>query len=729
MTTPDAASQPTERELRSMDLEAKIHIPFYDEKGKRRALADVRNIGIMAHIDAGKTTVTERILFYSGRIHRTGEVHEGAATMDHMKEEQERGITITSAATNTSWKGCTFNIIDTPGHVDFTAEVERSLRVLDGAVAVFDAQAGVEPQSETVWRQANRYKVPRICFLNKMDKAGADFDMAVESIRTRLGAKAFPIQYPVGQAADFHGIIDVLENVAMIYDDESQGRRWHEEPVPEELREKVDELRLAIVEAAAETDDELLERYLGGEELHRDDLLLAIRKGVMNGHIVPVLCGSALRNKGVMRLMDAICYFLPCPLDITMVEGEHPDTGERIERHPDSDEPLSALAFKTVADKNGDLYFVRVYSGRIEQGMQIWNATRRKRERVGRLMLMHAADREAVEELRAGHIGAVVGFKDTYTGDSLCTKNDPILLESMSFPETVISMAIHPKSRGDRDKLGEALTRLAKEDPTFRAYTDEETGDTIISGMGELHLEVLVSRLLNEFKLDCEVGRPKVAYRQTLKKDCDIEGRHVKQSGGRGQFAVSRVKIAVHDETENTFENSVVGGSVPKEYIPAVEQGLMWACDEGFPLGFPFVKLHFNLHDGKSHEVDSSEMAFKESGRLVLRGAVEKVGVDILEPWMNVMITAPESNLGDVLGSLNQRRGQVDRTESGSGDAMRIYGHVPLAEMFKYAEVLRGLSQGRGVYTMEPYEYRTVPTSIADQIRKDLEQEKKAKKK
>ncbi len=711
--------------MQSEDPAQRIQIPFDDGKGKRRKLADVRNFGVMAHIDAGKTTVTERILFYSGRIHRTGEVHEGAATMDHMKEEQERGITITSAATHTLWKGCEFNIIDTPGHVDFTAEVERSLRVLDGAVAVFDAQAGVEPQSETVWRQANRYNVPRICFLNKMDKAGADFDMAVESIRERLGANAYPIQYPIGQAQDFRGLISVLENKAILYDEASQGRRWHEAPVPDELREKVDELRLAIVEAAASTDDALLERYLAGEELHRVDLLPAIRKGVLDGSIVPVLCGSALRNKGVQRLMDAVCYFLPCPLDITAIQGEDPKTGEAIERHPEDDEPLSALAFKTVADKNGDLYFVRVYSGKLEQGMQVWNAVRRKRERVGRLMLMHAAEREAVDVLHAGQIGAVVGFKDTYTGDTLCTKDAPILLESMTFPETVISMAIHPKSRGDRDKLGEALTRLAKEDPTFQAYTDQETGDTIISGMGELHLEVLVSRLLHEFRLACEVGRPKVAYRQTIKKACDIEGRHVKQSGGRGQFAVSRVKIEIHDETENTFESTIVGGAIPKEYIKPVEQGLTWGCEEGYPLGFPFVKLHFNLYDGKHHEVDSSEMAFKESGRLVMRNAVAKVGVDILEPWMNVMITAPEANLGDVLGSISQRRGQVDRTEKGSGDAMRIYGHVPLAEMFKYAEVLRGLSQGRGVYTMEPYEYRAVPSSIAEGIRKEVEAERK----
>ena len=721
MSTQDASKQLSNKST----PEDVIHIPWYDEGGKRRDLADVRNFGIMAHIDAGKTTVSERILFYSGRIHRTGEVHDGGATMDHMKEEQERGITITSAATNTSWKGCHLNIIDTPGHVDFTAEVERSLRVLDGAVAVFDAQAGVEPQSETVWRQANRYKVPRLCFMNKMDKAGADFESAVQSIRDRLGAPAFAIQYPIGQAQDFRGIVDVLENHAIIYDEESQGRTWHIEEVPEELREKVDELRHAIVEAAAETDDELLERYLGGEELHRDDLLLAIRKGVLSGDIIPVLCGSALRNKGVQRLLDAVCYFLPCPLDIKEIEAENALTGEKVVRHPDRNEPVSAIAFKTVADKNGDLYFVRVYSGTITQGMQIWNSVRNKRERVGRLMIMHAAEREAVDELRAGHIGAVVGFKDTYTGDTLCTKDEPILLEPMQFPETVIALSIQPKSRGDRDKLGEALSRLAKEDPTFQAHTDPETSDTIIAGMGELHLEVLVSRLLNEFKLECEVGRPKVAYRQTLKKDCEIEGKHSKQTGGRGQFAVARVRCTIHDETENTYTSSVVGGAVPKEYIPAVGKGLMNACEVGYPLGFPFVKLGFDLYDGKHHEVDSSEMAFQEAGRLVLREAVSKVGVDILEPWMHVVITAPESNLGDVLGSLNQRRGQVDRTESGHGDAMRIYGHVPLAEMFKYSEVLRGLSQGRGVYSMEPFEYRVVPQSIADGIRKEIEDKKK----
>ncbi len=702
-----------------------IQIPWEEAGGKRPALADVRNFGIMAHIDAGKTTVTERILFYSGRIHRTGEVHDGGATMDHMKEEQERGITITSAATHTQWKGCHLNIIDTPGHVDFTAEVERSLRVLDGAVAVFDAQAGVEPQSETVWRQANRYKVPRICFLNKMDKAGADFDSAVESIRVRLGAKAFPVQYPIGQADEFAGIIDVLEKRAFLYDDDSQGRHWREIPIPEDLVEKVHQLRYLLVEAAAEQDDALLERYLNGEELHRHDLLQAIRKGVLAGTMVPVLCGSALRNKGIQRLLDDVCYYLPCPLDVPEIVGTDPRTDEEITRRPNVDEPLAALAFKTVADKNGDLYFVRVYSGVLEQGSQIWNAVRGKRERVGRLVIMHAADREAVPRLEAGHIGAVVGFKDTYTGDSLCTKDAQILLEPMTFPETVISLAIQPKSRGDRDKLGQALTRLAKEDPTFKAFTDDETGDTIISGMGELHLDVLISRLLNEYRIECEVGKPKVAYRQTIRKAVDVEGRHVKQSGGRGQFGVARVRVTISEDTENKFESKIVGGSIPKEYIPSVGKGILTACEKGKPLGFPFVKLHFELYDGKYHDVDSSEMAFQEAGRLVVKAAVERGGIDILEPWMNIVITAPEHNLGDVLGSLNQRRGQVEKTEHGSGDAMRIYGQVPLAEMFKYAEVLRGLSQGRGVYSMEPHEYRVVPRSIADEVIKEHTKDQK----
>ncbi len=706
----------------------RILIPWPDAQGKRNPLADVRNFGIMAHIDAGKTTVTERILFYSGRVHRTGEVHDGAATMDYMKEEQERGITITSAATHTEWKGCQLNIIDTPGHVDFTAEVERSLRVLDGCVAVFDAQAGVEPQSETVWRQANRYKVPRLCFINKMDKAGADFDMSVDSIRTRLGAKAYPVQYPIGEGQDFKGIIDILERQAYMYDEESQGRRFHQEEIPAELVDRVDELRRELVEAAAEIDDQLLERYLEGEELHLDDLLIAIRQGVLQGTIVPVLCGSALRNKGIQRLLDAVCYFLPNPLDIAEVSGEHPDTGETVIRHPDPDEPLSALMFKTVADKNGDLSFIRVYSGVLEQGTQVWNAVRRKRERVGRLMIMHAADREAVDRLTAGQIGAVVGFKDTHTGDTISTKNDPLLLEPMTFPETVISMSVKPKSLADRDKLGEALSRLAKEDPTFQTFTDDETGETIISGMGELHLDVLCSRLKHEYRVECETGRPKVAYRQTLSKEVDVEGRHVKQSGGRGQFGVVNVVFTPSEETENSFESKVVGGSVPREYIAPAEQGMREAAVRGDPLGFPFVKVHFTLYDGKSHDVDSSEMAFKEAGRLAFKEAVARAGVTLLEPWMTIVITAPETNLGDVLGSLNQRRGQIEKTEKGAGDSMRIYGSVPLAEMFRYSEVLRGLSQGRGIYSMEPNEYRPVPMGIAEKVKKDIIEAKKTKK-
>jgi len=708
------------------DTTEEIRIPW-DEGAKRNPLADVRNLGIMAHIDAGKTTVTERILFYTGRIHKMGEVHDGATTMDHMPEERERGITITSAATNCYWKGCRLNIIDTPGHVDFTAEVERSLRVLDGAVAVFDAKEGVEPQSETVWRQANRYNVPRLAFVNKMDKAGADFDMCVRMMRERLGAKAFPVQYPIGQSETFRGVIDVLENVAVRYDDETQGRRWHTEPVPEALRPRIDELRRELVEAAAEMDDTLLERYLAGEELHRAELLSAIRKGVLSGKIVPVLCGAALRNKGVQRLLDAVCWFLPCPLDIADIHGVDPDTKEDRILHPDPAGPLAALAFKTVSDKNGDLSFVRVYSGTLEQGMQVYNARRRKRERIGRLMVMHAMDREAIETLTAGQIGAVVGFKDTYTGDTLCQKDDAIILEPPQFPATVISMSIVPKSREDRDKLGEALQKLSREDPTFTTFTDDETGETIISGMGELHLEIIVSRLTREFGVGCDTGRPKVAYRQTFARAVDVEGRHVKQSGGRGQFGVVRVRFTQIEDTTNTFEDGIVGGSVPKEYIPAIEKGLDNAYAEGYPLGFPFVKVAAELYDGKYHDVDSSEMAFKEAARLAVREATEKAGITILEPWMKISVTAPEVNLGDVLGSLNQRRGNIENTEKSSGDVVRIYGVVPLAEMFRYAETLRGLSQGRGVYVMEPFEYRGVPQSVADKIRKDVETEKAKK--
>ncbi len=697
--------------------------------GKRPALLDVRNFGIMAHIDAGKTTTTERILFYSGRIHKMGEVHEGETTMDYMKEERERGITITSAATQTFWKGNKLNIIDTPGHVDFTAEVERSLRVLDGAVCVFDAKEGVEPQSETVWRQANRYKVPRICFLNKMDKPGADFEMCIDGIRKRLGANAVPVQYPIGQGGDFKGIVDIMQEVAIFYDEGSEGQRWHEAPIPAELAPRVEELRRELVEACAEQDETLMARYFAGEHLHRNDLIVAMRKGVVTGKINPVLVGSALRNKGVQRVIDAVCYYLPSPIDIASVRGWHPVTKEEISRKVDAKDPLSALAFKIISDKNGDLTFVRVYSGTLAAGDLVWNPVRNDRERISRIVLMHANEREPVEKLEAGEIGAVVGLKVTSTGDTLCPKDEPIVLESMQFPPTVISMSIRPASRGDRDKLADALAKLAKEDPTFKRFTDPETSETIIAGMGELHLDIIKSRLVNEYGIHSEVGKPKVAYRQTLRKNCDAEGKHVKQSGGRGQFGVVRVKFTVKETPEFEFIDSIVGGSVPREYIKAVGEGLEKALEEGYPLGFPFMNISAELWDGKSHDVDSSEMAFMEAARLAVRTATEMVGVTILEPIMKVVVTTPDTNLGDVLGSLSARRGTLVSTEQGSGDTKQVIAEVPLAEMFQYSTFLRGMTQGRGNYTMEPSKYAAAPESVALKIRKEIEDERKARNK
>jgi elongation factor G len=722
MTPPETSAHP-------VSVDDVIRVPAPEGETRRNPLRDARNFGIMAHIDAGKTTVTERILFYAGRTHKLGEVHEGAAVMDYMKEERERGITITSAATQVEWKGCTLNIIDTPGHVDFTAEVERSLRVLDGAVAVFDAEAGVEPQSETVWRQATRYKVPRICFLNKMDKPGANFDASVDSIRKRLGAPAVPVQYPIGEGNEFRGIVDLLQEIAIYYDPESSGRRWHEEAIPADLAEKVEALRRDLVERCAEQDEHLLERYLEGEHLHRSDLLVAMRKGVLAGKINPVLCGSALRNKGVQRLIDAVCYYLPSPLDNPTVRGTHPVSGEEVVRSVDPAEPLAALAFKLIADKNGDLTFVRVYSGTLSQGDQVWNPVRADRERVSRLVLMHAASREPVERIEAGQIGAVVGFKVTATGDTLCPKEAPILLESMQFPQTVISMSIQPVSRADRDKLADALAKLAKEDPTFRRHTDPETSETIISGMGELHLEVIKSRLVNEYGVHSEVGKPKVAYRQTFRRECDVEGRHVKQTGGRGQFGVVRVKFSTKETPEFEFVDSIVGGAVPREYIKPVGEGLAKALEEGYPLGFPFMNVRAELYDGKAHDVDSSEMAFMEAARLAVREATEKAGVVLLEPIMKVMVVAPDANLGDVLGSLSARRAQLESTEQAAGDTKQVLAKVPLSEMFQYSTELRGLTQGRGTYTMEPLEYQQVPEAIAAKVRKELEAEKAAKKK
>ncbi len=697
-------------------------------EGKRPPLLDVRNFGVMAHIDAGKTTTTERILFYSGRIHEMGEVHEGETVMDYMKEERERGITITSAATQTAWKGNKLNIIDTPGHVDFTAEVERSLRVLDGAVCVFDAKEGVEPQSETVWRQANRYKVPRICFLNKMDKPGADFDLCLNGIRKRLGANAIPVQYPIGTGNEFVGIIDIVRQIAIYFDAESEGRLFFEKEIPAEYQERVDKYRQELIEACAEQDDSLMERYFAHQPIDNEQIYTAMRKGVVKGLINPLLVGSALRNKGVQHVLDAVCRYLPSPIDITSIKGWHPVTKEEITRKVDAKEPLSALAFKIISDKNGDLTFIRVYSGTLSAGDLVWNPVRNDRERISRIMLMHANSREPVDKLEAGQIGAAVGLKVTSTGDTLCPKDDPIVLESMQFPPTVISMSIRPASRTDRDKLSDALAKLAKEDPTFKRFTDPETSETIIAGMGELHLDIIKSRLVNEYGVHSEVGKPKVAYRQTLKKNCDVEGKHVKQSGGRGQFGVVRVRFKIKETPEFEYIDSVVGGSVPREYIKAVGEGLEKALEEGYPLGFPFMNISGELYDGKSHDVDSSEMAFMEAARLAVRVATETVGVTILEPIMKVVVTTPDTNLGDVLGSLSARRGLLESTEAGSGDTKQVLAQVPLAEMFQYSTLLRGMTQGRGTYTMEPHSYAPAPEAVALKIRKEIEAEKLARK-
>ena len=696
--------------------------------GKRPPLLDVRNFGVMAHIDAGKTTTTERILFYSGRIHEMGEVHEGETVMDYMKEERERGITITSAATQTAWKGNKLNIIDTPGHVDFTAEVERSLRVLDGAICVFDAKEGVEPQSETVWRQANRYKVPRICFLNKMDKPGADFDLCLNGIRKRLGGNAIPVQYPIGQGNEFVGIIDVIREVAIYFDAESEGRLFHEEPIPAEYRERAEKYRKEVLEACAEQDDKLMERFFAGETIEVPEIYTAMRKGVVKGAINPLLVGSALRNKGVQQVLDAVCRYLPAPIDIPAIKGWHPVSKEELTRKVDSNDPLAALAFKIISDKNGDLTFIRVYSGTLSAGDLVWNPVRNDRERISRLMLMHANSREPIERLEAGQIGAAVGLKVTSTGDTLCPKENPIVLESMQFPPTVISMSIRPASRGDRDKLADALGKLAKEDPTFKRFTDPETSETIIAGMGELHLDIIKSRLVNEYGIHSEVGKPKVAYRQTFKKNCDVEGKHVKQSGGRGQFGVVRVRFKLKDTPEFEFVDNVVGGSVPREFIKPVGEGLEKALEEGYPLGFPFMNVSAELYDGKSHDVDSSEMAFMEAARLAVRAATELVGITILEPIMKVVVTAPDANLGDAIGSINARRGVLESTEAGSGDTKQIHATVPLAEMFQYSTLLRGMTQGRGTYTMEPHSYAPAPEAVALKIRKEIEDEKKNRK-
>jgi len=682
-----------------------------------------RNIGIMAHIDAGKTTTTERVLYYTGKSYKMGEVHEGAATMDWMEQEQERGITITSAATTCFWARhdvqYRINIIDTPGHVDFTAEVERSLRVLDGAVAILDAVGGVEPQTETVWRQADRYGVPRIVFVNKMDRVGADFDRCLAMVRERLGAKAFPIQYPLGSGELFTGQIDLVRRVERVYDDASLGTKYVEGPVPDALKDKVEALRHELVEAAVEHDDEALERYFAGEELSEQDIRRAIRKATLAGGVVPVLCGAAFKNKGVQALLDAVVDFLPNPLDVPAIKGHLPLHDETVaERVTSDDEPFAGLAFKVATDPYvGRLTFFRVYSGSLKSGSYVYNSSKDKRERVGRLLQMHANKREEIEEVMAGDIAAAIGLKSTGTGDTLCDEDKPIILEAMRFPNPVIDVAIEPKSKVDQDKLGQALQKLAEEDPTFRVRTDSETGQTIIAGMGELHLEILVDRMRREFKVDANVGKPQVAFRETITKAVrEVEGKFVRQSGGKGQYGHVVLNLEPAEAGQGfLFEDKIVGGSIPREFIKPVEAGIKEALESGILAGYPMVDIKVSLVDGSYHDVDSSEMAFKIAGSIGFKEAARKAGPILLEPIMEVEVVAPSDYLGDVIGDLASRRGRVGGMIQ-RGDAQVVAAHVPLAEMFGYSTTLRSMSQGRAVYTMEFDHYAEVPKSIADAI-------------
>ncbi len=687
-------------------------------------LERLRNIGIMAHIDAGKTTTTERILYYTGRVHRMGEVHHGDTVMDWMEQEKERGITITSAATTAFWKrnGVEYriNIIDTPGHVDFTAEVERSLRVLDGAIALFCAVGGVEPQSETVWRQADRYKVPRIAFVNKMDRVGADFDNVIEMIRDRLGARAFPVQYPLGSGELFTGIIDLIREVALVYDEASMGAQWTEGPVPEGLKERVAELRHELVEAAVEHDEELLDKYLEDEgSLTEEDVRRAIRGATIRNEITPVLCGSAFRNKGVQQLLDAVIDYLPSPRDIEAVTGHLPHHDERIvTREPSDDAPFSALAFKIMTDPYvGRLTYLRIYSGSLKAGSYVLNSSTGKKERVGRLLQMHADKREERDEVYAGDICAAIGLKHTKTGETLCGEAHPIILEAMKFQEPVISVAIEPKTKADEEKLGKALQKLAEEDPTFKVHTDPETGQTIISGMGELHLEIIVDRMKREFNVDANVGRPQVAYRETIRKSAHrVEGKYVRQTGGRGQYGHVVINVDPAEPGSGLiFEDKIVGGVIPREFIGAVEQGIREAMDAGVLAGYPMVDLRVELVDGSYHEVDSSEIAFKIAGSMALREAVRRADPVLLEPIMHVEVVTPEDYLGNVVSDLNSRRGKIGGMVQ-RGDAHVIGASVPLAEMFGYSTTLRSISQGRAVFTMQFSHYEDVPKQKAEEI-------------
>ena len=680
-------------------------------------LSKVRNIGIMAHIDAGKTTTTERILFYTGKNRKIGETHEGTATMDWMAQEQERGITITSAATTCFWKGYRLNIIDTPGHVDFTVEVERSLRVLDGAVAVFCAKGGVEPQSETVWRQAEHYHVPRMVYVNKMDIMGANFYRVVDMLHDRLHANAHPIQLPIGAEADFRGIIDLLTMRAEVYYDDL-GKDYRDEEIPADMLEDAQLYREQLIEALADIDDTIMEKFMEGEEPTVEEMKAAIRKGTIDCTFFAVLCGTSYRNKGVQPMLDAVIDYMPSPLDIPPVKGFDPQTDEEIEREASDSAPFSALAFKIMTDPFvGKLSFIRVYSGHIGSGSYVLNSTKGKRERIGRLLQMHANERKEIDEVYTGEICGVVGFKDTTTGDTLCDDKNKIILEKMEFPEPVIQVAIEPKTKAGQEKMILALLRLAEEDPTFKTYTDQETGQTIIAGMGELHLEIIVDRLLREFKVEATVGAPQVAYRETIRKSAKAEGRYVRQTGGNGQYGHCWIEISPVEPGEGySFSNDTIGGSIPKEFIPPIDAGIREAAKNGPLGGFEVVDFHVSVYDGSYHDVDSSEVAFKIAGSMAFKAAIAKADPVLLEPIMKVDVTVPEDYMGDVIGDLNSRRGRVEGMENLAGGTAMIHAMVPLSEMFGYSTALRSRTQGRGVYTMQPEHYEPVPKSIQEKV-------------
>jgi len=677
----------------------------------------MRNLGIMAHIDAGKTTTTERILFYTGKLHRMGEVHEGGATMDWMDQEKERGITITSAATTCFWKNHRINIIDTPGHVDFTVEVERSLRVLDGAVALFCAVGGVEPQSETVWRQANKYKVPRIAFINKMDRTGASFIEAIEAIRDRLKANPVPVQIPIGAGAMFRGVIDLIANKAIVWHDSTQGATWDEIDIPEDLRNDTRHWRILLLESIAEYNDELLMKYLEGEHITPEEIRETVRKATLGLEITPIFCGSAFKNKGIQRLLDGVIDYLPSPLDIPAIEGHHPNTHDMLTRKPEAKEPFSAIAFKIATDPYvGKLTFFRVYSGRLNKGAQVYNATTSKKERVGRLLFMHANHREDISSVDAGDIAAAVGLKKVRTGDTLSDPNRPIILEKMDFPDPVIRIAIEPKTKVDSDKLTTGLQKLAEEDPTFRVSVDGETGQTLIAGMGELYLESIVDRLRREFKVEANVGKPQVAYREAIRTSVDEKYTHKKQTGGRGQFAIVHMEVGPNDSGVGfDFINEVVGGAIPKEFIPSVQKGVVAALQQGPLAGYPVEGIRVRLYDGKHHEVDSDQNAFEIAGQMAFRQAARKAKPVLMEPIMNVEVTTPEQYMGDVIGDLNSRRGKIAAMRQ-RPDAQVIQARVPLSEMFGYSTDMRSITQGRAIYSMHFETYEPVPRNIAETI-------------